>query len=532
MNLDKILPYVEKPGRYTGGELNSNNKKFDQANVNFCLAFPDIYDIGMCNLGFKIIYHLLNDQEGVSCERVFSPWPDMEQKLRDNNFSLFSLENKRSLKDFDILGFSLGYELCYTNILQILDLSNIPFKREDRNDDYPVVFAGGPCCCNPEPLYDFVDVFLIGDGEESMIEILDIFKKFDDKKKIIKEIADNVEGCYVPGISKQVKARKLKDFNNAYFPTKQIVPSISVVHDRAVLEIMRGCPNGCKFCQAGMIYRPKRERKLDVLLKQAKELINNTGYEEIGLLSLSSADHSQIGEIASKFIDEFRDKRVAISLPSLRVGALPTEVTAKIADYKKTGLTFAPEAGTQRLRDVIGKNINIDALFETVKDAKRFGWKLVKLYFMIGLPTETDEDIDGICSMVLEIAKTINVNVSIANFVPKPHTHFQRIPMAKPEYLKNVHDKILAKIKHKRNVKVSFHSININFLEGVLSRGNRDLGKVLVKAYESGCKFDAWYDFFDIEKWKKAVRDCGYDVGYLQKGFCEKDELPWDNIGF
>jgi radical SAM family uncharacterized protein len=557
MNYNKILPYVEKPARYTGGEINSNTKEFDKNNLNVVFAFPDVYEIGMSHLGVKILYSMLNNETGVSAERVFSPWMDMAKLLKEKELPLFSLENKKLIKDFDILGFSLSSEFNYTNVLQILDLSNILFKSQQRTEEAPIVIAGGGCVFNPEPMADFIDIFIIGDAETVLKEICAIVKKYKEninirehknRIEIIEYIGKNVEGCYSPvlyttnkdssifpkekDVPCSIKKRIEKDLNKTFFPTNQIVPYIQIVHDRAMLEIMRGCGNGCRFCQAGMIYRPVRERNADVLLKQAEELIKNTGYEEIGVLSLSSSDHSQINEICEGLIKRFKYKGVALSLPSLRVDSFKGELAKHIASSKKTGLTFAPEAGSQRLRNVINKNIDIESLYESVSLAKQRGWRLVKLYFMVGMPTETDEDLEGIIDIVNKLSREIkiNVNVTISNFIPKSHTPFQWLGIKTLDYFKYAHNKIAQGLKTNRKIKVNFHKIETSILEAILAKGDRSLGNIILSAYKAGAVFDAWRDLFSFDIWEKAIKENNYDSSFIYKDLDVNDKLVWDHI--
>lgn len=560
-DIEKLLKRVEKPARYTGGEVNSVIKNPAEADVRFAFAFPDTYEIGMSYMGLQILYNILNMQDYVYCERVFAPAMDMEKLMREENVPLFSIETKTPIKEFDILGFTLQYEMSYTNILNMLNLAGIPMMSADRDDSYPLLVAGGPCAFNPEPLADFFDLFLIGDGEEILPAITDLYRKCDSKKEFLKK-ACQMTGVYVPSFY-DVKynedgtvAAYIKNYENAPekvgkcliddieplpFPTKNIVPFIDVVHDRASVESFRGCTRGCRFCQAGMIYRPVRERKPETILALAEEQLKNTGHEELSLLSLSTSDHSCFEPLALELVKKCAEKHVNLSLPSLRLDSFSFNVLNEIQKYKKSGLTFAPEAGTQRLRNVINKSITEEDIYGAVRKAIELGWKQIKLYFMIGLPTETYEDLDGIA----EIAKNIldinyeingrkggrfNVTVSVSNFVPKPHTPFQWFGQNTYEEFIEKHKYLSEKLRMK-NVTFHYHDSPISVLEAVFARGDRRTGKLLVQAYENGCVFDSWSEFFNMEGWEKAFKQTGLSKDFYATRHRTYDEvMPWDII--
>ena len=560
-DIEKLLKRVEKPARYTGGEVNSVIKNPAEADVRFAFAFPDTYEIGMSYMGLQILYNILNMQDYVYCERVFAPAMDMEELMREENVPLFSIETKTPIKEFDILGFTLQYEMSYTNILNMLNLAGIPMMSADRDDSYPLLVAGGPCAFNPEPLADFFDLFLIGDGEEVLPAITDLYRKCDSKKEFLKK-ACQMTGVYVPSFY-DVKynedgtvAAYIKNYENAPekvgkcliddieplpFPTKNIVPFIDVVHDRASVESFRGCTRGCRFCQAGMIYRPVRERKPETILALAEEQLKNTGHEELSLLSLSTSDHSCFEPLALELVKKCAEKHVNLSLPSLRLDSFSFNVLNEIQKYKKSGLTFAPEAGTQRLRNVINKSITEEDIYGAVRKAIELGWKQIKLYFMIGLPTETYEDLDGIA----EIAKNIldinyeingrkggrfNVTVSVSNFVPKPHTPFQWFGQNTYEEFIEKHKYLSEKLRMK-NVTFHYHDSPISVLEAVFARGDRRTGKLLVQAYENGCVFDSWSEFFNMEGWEKAFKQTGLSKDFYATRHRTYDEvMPWDII--
>lgn len=560
--LDKLLKKAEKPARYIGGETNSVIKNPDDMDVRFAFAFPDTYEIGMSYMGLQILYNILNMQENVYCERVFAPASDMEELMREENLPLFSIETKTPVNEFDILGFTLQYEMSYTNVLNMLNLSGIPLLSKDRGDDYPIVIGGGPCAYNPEPLADFFDIFLIGDGEEVLPAITKLYTKCDTKKEFLNK-ACRMKGVYVPAfydvlynddgtVKEYVKNNDnapipverclIEDIEPLPFPTNNIVPFLDVVHDRAVVETFRGCTRGCRFCQAGMIYRPVRERKPETILKLAEEQLKNTGHEELSLLSLSTSDYSQFEPLAMALIDKCSGNNVNLSLPSLRLDSFSFKVLNEIQKYKKSGLTFAPEAGTQRLRNVINKSITEEDIYGSVRKAIELGWKQIKLYFMIGHPTETYDDLDGI----VEIAKNImdinyeingrkggrfNVTVSVSNFVPKPHTPFQWFGQNSYEEFTEKHKYLSEKLRKLRNVTFNYHDSPISILEAVFARGDRKTGQLLLKAYENGCKFDAWSETFNLLGWEKAFKETGISADFYAARERSYDEvMPWDII--
>jgi len=563
--LDTFLNRVEKPARYIGGELNSTEKK--DAFVRFALCFPDVYEVSMSHLGSKILYNVLNNREDTVCERVYAPWPDMEQEMRDRDIPTFSLENFRPLKEFDLVGFSLLYEMCYTNILTMLELAGIPFRASERGEDMPLIVCGGPCTCNPEPIAPFMDAVMIGDGEELIDELTEVYsqmkRKGACKRDILLEMA-KIPGVYIPAFYKaeytengdfsriaklepsapdKVQRRVLKDLEHAQYIGKPIVPYLSVVHDRIALEIFRGCTRGCRFCQAGFIYRPVRERTRESLMKQADELLACTGYDEVSLFSLSSGDYSEIHQLVPEIINKYRDKRVSISLPSLRIDSFLKEDMEQMQSIRKAGLTFAPEAGTQRLRDVINKGVTEDDLLRSVRDAFEAGWTGVKLYFMLGLPTETDEDLLGIADLARKVAgvyysipkeqrgKGLRITVSVSSFVPKPFTPFQWSPQNEKQEIIRKQKLLKDALKGARGVEFAYHAPDISVLEAVMARGDRRIADVIEAAYRNGARFDSWDEHFKQEAWDKAFEECGLEVSYYANRERNMDEaLPWEIV--
>lgn len=565
--VEKILQYVQKPARYAGGELNCVVKDADEVDLRYAFCFPDLYEIGMSHLGMKILYSLVNSREDAWCERVFAPDTDMEEQMRKNNVPLFALESSDYIKDFDIIGFTLMYELSYTNVLNMLDLAGIPLKAEDRTELTPIICAGGPCACNPEPLADFLDIVFLGDGEESTMEVLDLLKKCKKEGKSKFEFlceAKDITGVYVPSFYKdsynddgtlkeimplnnapaKVKKAVVSDLNKCFYPKEFVVPFISIVHDRAVEEIFRGCIRGCRFCQAGFTYRPIREKSVETINEQAKALIKSTGYDELSLCSLSTSDHSCVNEMLTSLIDWTVKDKINLSLPSLRIDNFSDELADKLNQVRRSGLTFAPEAGTQRLRDVINKNITEEEVIRTCTRAFDSGWTSVKLYFMMGLPTETMEDIEGIANLAMEVVHSfyknpnrqkgtgVQVSVSCASFIPKPFTPFQWEAEDSMEALKEKQKHLLESIPSKK-IKVSYHETPTSLLEGVLARGDRRLGKVILDAYKLGCTFDSWDDRFNFDAWLEAFEKNSIDpYFYTRRKRPFEEVLPWDHLDF
>lgn len=565
LNIDNLLKQVEKPARYTGGELNITTKT--DASLRFALCFPDVYEVGMSHLGSRILYNIINKSPDMICERAYCPWPDMESTLRSNGIKLFSLENKRPLDEFDIVGFSLLYEMCYTNILTMLDLAGIERRASRRGEDAPLVICGGPCVCNAEPIADFFDAVLIGDGEEMILDVSYAVleaKRLNKSKRELLETLSKIDGVYIPsfyepeydsngGFTKlsaksnaapeKVQRRVVKDLEHAEYLGKLVVPYMSIVHDRVALEVFRGCTRGCRFCQAGYIYRPVRERTKETVMKYAHELIACTGYDEISLFSLSTGDYSAIHELVPEIIDEFTKQKISIALPSLRIDSFLKNDLEKMQQTRKTGLTFAPEAGTQRLRDVINKCVTEDDLLNTVRDAFESGWNGVKLYFMIGLPTETEEDILGIAELARKVSKVfysmpkeqrgkgLRLNVSASSFVPKPFTPFQWEPQDTVEQLKEKQHLLREALRGIRGVEFSYHAPYVSELEGVFARGDRRLAAVVEKAYENGARFDSWDEYFSLEAWNKAFEACGLNKDmFAHRRRDIAQALPWDHL--
>jgi len=534
---DQILPLVQKPARYTGGELNAIHKDWDKAAVKFALAYPDAYEIGMSNLGLQILYHIINDQEDCLAERVFAPWPDYESQLTTGNWQLATLESQKPLNAVDVLGFSLGHELTYTNILTMLKLGGIPLRAKDRGDQDTLILGGGPCVFNPEPIADFFDFFVVGEAEEVLLEIIDVLRitHYALRSERLSALS-KIKGVHVPGLNEIVEKRHIKDFNSTPYPLHPIVPFIEAVHDRAVLEIMRGCKWGCKFCQAGWTYRPVREKGLETLLKQADEVIQNTGYEELTLISLSSSDYSQIDELAKTLAKKYEHKKINISLPSLRTNSFSVKLAKEVARVRSSSITLAPEAGTQRLRDAIGKNMTEENIVDGVSAAFDEGIEAVKLYFMIGLPTETDEDLLGICQLAEKImalgkarSRRARVTVNLSTFIPKPHTPFQwerQITIAETLAKQN----LIKQTIRNRNIEIKWHHAEASYLEGIFSRGDKCLSAVLEKAWELGARFDAWSEHFKFDLWQKAFAECGVDPSSYLALRPFDQPLPWDYI--
>lgn len=566
---DEILLTIENPARYIGNEINMVRKDVREVDIRFCMCFPDVYEIGMSHLGMQILYDMFNRREDTYCERVYSPWVDLDKVLREEGIPLFSLETQSPVKDFDFLGITLQYEMCYTNVLQILELSQIPLLAAERDEAFPIVIGGGPCTYNPEPLADFFDLFYIGEGEVSYSALLQLYKEH--KKKGFSKAAFLLEaaqipGIYVPsfyqieygedgrilrrrpeaeGVPEKVQKQVVMEVEEVSYPTKPVVPFIKATQDRMVLEIQRGCIRGCRFCQAGMIYRPTRERKVALLKKWALEMLQNTGYEEISLSSLSSSDYSGLKELVEFLITEFSARGVNISLPSLRIDAFSLDVMAKVQDVKKSSLTFAPEAGSQRLRNVINKGLTEEVILQGAGAAFDSGWSRVKLYFMLGLPTETQEDIKEIAHLSEKIAKRYyevpkeqrngkcQIVASSAFFVPKPFTPFQWARMnSKEEFLEKARilNREFKEQLNKKSMKYNWHEADVSVLEGVLARGDRRLGKAILAAYKKGCIYDAWSEHFQAEKWTEAFLETGISVDFYLRERPLEEIFPWDFI--
>ncbi len=564
--IDEILMQVEKPARYIGNEINMIVKDPKNVDIRFAFCFPDSYEVGMSYVGLQILYFFMNRRDDVYCERVFAPWHDMEEKMRENNIELFTLETGDSVRNFDFVGFTLQYEMTYTNIINMLDLGNIPIWSKDRSENDPIIIAGGPCAYNPEPLADIIDIFYIGEGEVKYDEFFDIYKevkkqggtKEDFYLKILK-----MDGIYIPKFydveykengeikefkplhkdaPKKIKKVIVNNMDNVFYPEKQLVPLIDIVHDRVNLEVFRGCIRGCRFCQAGYVYRPVREKSAEAILEKSKALVETSGHEEVSLTSLSTADYRDFRKLAEGLLDQFKDEKVNIALPSLRIDAFSLDLMQKVQGVRKSSLTFAPEAGTQRLRDVINKGITEEEILRGSSLAFEGGWDRVKLYFMVGLPTETDEDIKGIVKLSSDIVdkfyelpkekrnRGVSVTVSSSCFVPKAFTPFQWSPQDTcEEFLRKQY--LLKDTNERKQVKINYHEPTVSSIEGILARGDRKVAKLIVKAWENGAKFDGWTESFKYDAWLKALEQTGLNREFYANRERSYDEiLPWDHI--
>ncbi|MFH2034550.1 MAG: radical SAM protein [Candidatus Margulisiibacteriota bacterium] len=533
--IESILPLVRKPARYIGNELNSIHKDWDACSLRIALAYPDLYEIGMSNLGLQILYHILNSQDDVLAERVYAPAQDMEEKLRENKLSLFSLESWKPLKDFDLIGFGLGHELTYTNLINMLELSGIPIYAKDRTDEHPLIFAGGPCAFNPEPIADFVDFFVIGEAEEVILEMLNTLRHVETRGGVLEKLA-KLDGVYVPGISTSVKKRYVKDIDAIPVPTRPIVPFLRIVHDRAMVEIMRGCKRACKFCSAFEAYKPVRMRSPEKIKQYAYEILKNTGFDELSLVSLSSSDYKEIEPLAKELSCQLARDMTSLSLPSLRLDSFGVKLAKDISRVRVASVTAAPEAGTQRLRDLVGKDLSEEEILKGARVAFEEGVTNLKLYFMIGLPTETEEDVAGIVDLARRIlqlgqekSKRAHVTVSVSTFIPKPHTPLERERMIsfgeiieKQKYLK---DKLRG-----RGLELRWHDANTSILEGVFSRGDRNLARVIEHAWQLGARLDAWSEHFRFDLWQQAFGECGVDMNDYLKAREPQEQLPWEHI--
>lgn len=565
--LDEVLYQVSNPVRYIGNEWNIIKKEWNKEKIKIALAFPDLYEIGMSHLGLKILYHLLNMEEDIICERTYAPWHDMEELMRNEGIPLFSLENKKAVNEFDVFGFTLQYEMSYTNVINMLDLACLPIYSKDRGEKHPLVIGGGSSIYNPEPLAPFFDLFFIGEAETGIVDLMRRYRELKDKKipkeDILFELS-RLPGVYVPGLYKadyrdggkvvsinpvrdgvkeKIRRQVVRDLDQAFYPTKFLVPYMDIVHDRAVIEIARGCTRSCRFCAAGMSYRPVRERSKETIIKLADEILQNTGYEELSLSSLSTIDYSDITELVKSLSRRYQDRKISISLPSLRVDRFSVNLAKEVQRVRKSGLTFAPEAGTQRLRDVINKGVAEEELYDAVRAAFEAGWSTIKLYFMLGLPTETIEDLDGIVQLahkVLEIGreirrnrkinmKQVQVNVSVSTFVPKPFTPFQWVEMISREEIEERQQYLRNRLKRK-GIVFSWNDPDLSLLEGVFSRGDRRLAPVLESAWKKGARFDGWNESFSMENWQESFSENRIEMSeYLRRR--EPDEiLPWDHI--
>lgn len=563
--IEKLLLDVKTPSRYIGGELNSVVKDKNKVDMRFAFCFPDTYEIGMSHLGMKILYSLTNERENFWCERVFAPDVDFEKLMRENDIPLYGLESLEPIKNFDFIGFTIQYEMCYTNILNMLDLAGVPVKAKDRTALSPIVIGGGPCVCNPEPIAEFFDMFILGEGEEVNLEVYDLYvemKKEGTSKTEFLEAAAKIDGVYVPAFydvayeddgrvksftpnnsnaSPTIKKRIIRDMSKVFYPDKFVVPYCEIVHDRAIVEVLRGCIRGCRFCQAGYIYRPLREKNTGVICNETKSLCESTGYEEVSLSSLSTSDHSDIENMLVKLSNYTEEEKINLSLPSMRIDRFSKELMVQMQKVRKSGLTFAPEAGTQRLRDVINKNITEDEIFRACKIAFDGGYTAVKLYFMLGLPTETDDDIRGIAELAKKICdlfyqnpnrprgRHIQISISCATFVPKPFTPFEFEPQATEEEIKHKQEVLLDATRGNRNVNVSWSKYKISVLEAVLARGDRRISSVIYDARKSGCKFDSWDEYYNYNAWCEAFGKNGLDMNFYACRKREYDEFfPWE----
>ncbi len=558
--IEQFLPLVAKPGRYVGGELHSVRKNWDECEVRVALAFPEIYEIGMSHLGLKILYHIINSRPDFLAERTFCPWQDMEKQMRSRSIPLYTLESFRPVRDFDIMGFSLQYEMTFTNVLTMLDLSRIPLLSKNRSNNDPLIIAGGPSALNPEPVADFFDAFVVGEAEEAIIQLLESLresKRQGETKEALLSRWANIDGIYVPSLyaveysdgkfsritpresaPASIKRLWVKNLDAAPFPTAPPVPFIETVHDRFIVEIMRGCTRGCRFCHAGMTYRPVRERSVETVCRIVKEGLCNTGYDGITLASLSSTDYSRISELVHRLTSELSGRRISISLPSLRLDSFSIETAKKIQEVRKSGFTFAPEAATDRLRRVINKDYTEEEMFRSLEGALSAGWNLFKLYFMIGLPTETDEDIEAIASLISSVRTMgrkirkgrFGTHVSLSAFIPKPHTPFQWENLVTTEELQRKYSVVMSRLPY-RDVKINWREPSLCLLEGLLSRGDRRIGAVVASAWQAGARFDAWTSELKSQTWERAMKENGIDFeGVTDFPYATDAPLPWDHI--
>lgn len=559
--VEQFLPRVQKPSRYLGSEWNSLHKDWEKTAVHMAFAFPDVYEVGMSHLGTRILYALVNSNENALCERVFAPWVDMEEQMRAKHIPLFTLESYHPLRDFDIVGFTLQYEMSFSNILNMLDLAGIPLRAKDRGPEDPWIIAGGPCAFNPEPLAPFIDFFFLGESEETLPELLQLLEA-QKKEPVSREEfllkVTHIQGVYVPefyhveyktdgrlekivanpGVPKMIEKALVQNLDEAFFPTKPIVPYMGIVHDRMMLEVMRGCSRGCRFCQAGMIYRPVRERSPETLMRQTEELVRTTGYEEISLTSLSTGDYTCVQPLIHGILDKYSPEKVSVSLPSLRLDSFDVGLAQEVQKVRKSGLTFAPEAGTQRLRDVINKGVTEENLMQAAESAFKAGWSTIKLYFMIGLPTETQEDLDGIALLAKKVAdlgtklgrRNVKVTVSTSSFVPKSHTPFQWEPQEGMASLEQKQRYLKEKLRDRR-IKYHYHDVKTSFLEAVFAKGDRRLADALEWAVKNGCKFDGWDEHFRYDTWLESFHEYGFDPHFYANRVADYDDvLPWDHL--